>query len=64
MTEEALNEAQANLSHKQLTEEELNKKIDADLNAIFDVTSIMNLQFDLLRKAYLKGIETGMMMHE
>lgn len=64
MTAEELNEAWTNLSHKQLTEEELNKKIDADLNAIFDVTSIMNFQFDLLRKAYLKGIETGMMMYE
>ncbi len=43
-----------------MTEEELKEKMDKDLNEVFDVKNIIDFQFDLLQKAYLKGIETGM----
>lgn len=34
--------------------------MDRDLEEVFDVKSIMNFMFDLLQKAYLKGLETEM----
>jgi hypothetical protein len=43
-----------------MTEEELKEKMNKDLGEIFDVKIIMDFHFDLLQKAYLKGIETGM----
>ena len=43
-----------------MTEEELKEKMDKDLEEIFNVKSIIDFQFDLMQKAYLKGIETGL----
>lgn len=37
----------------------LKEKMNKDLNEVFDVKSIIDFQFDLLGKAYLKGLETG-----
>lgn len=43
-----------------MTEEELKEKMDKDLNEVFNVKSIIDFQFDLLQKAYTKGLETGL----
>ena len=48
--------------NKTMTEEELTEKMDKDLKEVFNVKSIMDFQFDLMQKAYLKGIETGQMV--
>jgi hypothetical protein len=34
--------------------------MDKDLNEVFNVKSIIDFQFDLLQKAYTKGLETGL----
>ncbi|MCR5218610.1 hypothetical protein [Treponema sp.] len=42
-----------------MTETELKEEMDKDLGEIFNVENIINFQFDLMQKAYLKGIGTG-----
>lgn len=42
-----------------MTEEELREKMNKDLDEAFNVKSIIDFQFDLLQKAYTKGLETG-----
>ena len=43
-----------------MTEEELREKMKKDLDEAFNVKSIIDFQFDLLQKAYTKGLETGL----
>ena len=43
-----------------MTEKELEEKMNKDLDEVFNVKSIIDFQFDLMQKAYLKGIQTGM----
>jgi len=43
-----------------MNETELREKMDKDLKEVFNVDNIINFQFDLMQKAYLKGLETGM----
>lgn len=43
-----------------MTEEELKEKMDKDLEEVFNVKSIIDFQFDLMQKAYTKGLETGL----
>lgn len=40
-----------------MTEEELKEKMKKDLDEVLNVKSIIDFQFDLVQKAYLKGLE-------
>lgn len=43
-----------------MSEEKLKKQMDEDMDEIFKTEEIINFMFDLVQKAYLKGIQTGM----
>ncbi len=43
-----------------MEEKELKEKMDKDLEEVFNVKSIIDFQFDLVQKAYVKGLELGL----
>ena len=43
-----------------MTEEELKEIMKKDLDEVFDVKNIIDFHFDLLREAYIKGLDTGL----
>lgn len=43
-----------------MTEEELKEIMKKDLDGVFDVKPIIDFHFDLLQKAYVKGLNTGL----
>ncbi len=47
-----------------MTDEELKEKMKKDLDEVFNVENIIDFHFDLLRKAYIKGLNTGLKINE
>lgn len=45
-----------------MTENELKEKMDKDLDEALDVKNIIDFHFALLEKAYIKGLNTGLMV--
>lgn len=43
-----------------MTEEQVKEEMDKSLKEIFDTKQIIDFQFDLVQKAFLKGMELGM----
>lgn len=49
---------------EKMTDEELKGKMKKDLDEIFNVEKIIDFHFDLLQKAYIKGLNTGLKINE
>lgn len=43
-----------------MEEKELKEKMNKDLDEVFNVKNIIDFQFDLVQKAYVKGLELGL----
>ena len=47
-----------------MTEERLTEEMDKALHDVFDTKQIVDFQFDLVQKAFLKGLEFGMKINK
>lgn len=43
-----------------MTEEQIGMEMDKSMHEIFNTDEIVKFQFDLVQKAFLKGLELGM----
>lgn len=43
-----------------MTEEQIRIEMDKAIHEVFNTDEIVNFQFDIVQKAFLKGIELGM----
>lgn len=54
------NEAKELIRSKTMTEEQIKIEMDKALHEVFNTDEIVKFQFDLVQKAFLKGLELGM----